>query len=101
MKKFKKNQRRGSINMPDAKTAKAFKKQQEKYGEKYPTIDFLTNPDLSPEDFPVNNSMEIGALVVGNTQIEITHGEARKIIDTLTEAIRTTNMRYRIGILQR
>ena len=101
MKKFKKNQRRGSINMPDAITAKAFKQQQEKFGKKYPTIDFLTNPDLSPEDFPVNNSMEIGALVVGNTQIEITHGEARKIIDTLTEAIRTTNMRYRIGILQR
>ena len=101
MKKFKKNQRRGSINMPDAITEKAFKQQQQKFGEKYPTIDFLTNPDLSPEDFPVNNAMEIGALVVGNTQIEITHGEARKIIDTLTDAIRATNMRYRIGILNR
>ena len=44
------------------------KQQQEKFGEKYPTIDFLTNPELkTPEDFPVNNSMEIGALIIGNT----------------------------------
>lgn len=101
MKKFKKNQRRGSINMPDAITEKAFRQQQKNFGDKYPTIDFLTNPELAPEDFPVTNAMEIGALVIGNTEIEVTHGEARKIIETLTEAIRTTNMRYRMGILQR
>jgi len=101
MKKFNKNNQRGSINMVNAIPDKEVQRQQKAFGSKYPSIDFLTNPELSADDFPITNKMEIGSLVIGAMEVELTKGEAVKIIETLTEAIKTTHLRYRLGILQK
>ena len=100
MKKFNKNNRRGSINQIDAIPDTQVARLQKSFGEKYPSIDFITNQELSPDDFPITNKMEIGSLVIGPMEVELTKGEAVKIIETLESAIKTTYMRYRLGTLQ-
>ena len=91
---------RGYVNHADGIPQSEAEKQAKRYGKNYASIDFAFNPDLSPEDFPMTNSMEIGSLIIGNTEIEVTKAEAQKIAHTLIDGINSTQKRYRLGILQ-
>lgn len=99
MKKHNKNWS-GTVNHSYAVTDSEVQRQAKAYGKNYTSIDFGFNPDLKPEDFPMKNSMEIGALMIGSHEIELTKAEAVKIIQTLDTALTSTQMRYRVGILQ-
>lgn len=94
------NKWRGTVNHSYAVTESEVTRQAKAYGKNYTSIDFGFNPDLKPEDFPIKNSMELGALMVGNHEIELTKAEAVKIIQTLDAAITSTQKRYRVGTLQ-
>jgi len=99
MKKFNKNQR-GYVNQSYGVTDSEVQRQSKAFGKSYTSIDFGFNPDLKPEDFPIRNTTEIGSLIIGNHEIELTKAEAIKIIQTLDTALTSTQMRYRVGTLQ-
>jgi hypothetical protein len=94
------NKWRGTVNHSFAVTESEVERQAKAFGKNYTSIDFGFNPDLKPEDFPMKNSMEIGVLMIGNHEIELTKAEAVKIITTLDTAITSTQQRYRVGTLQ-
>jgi len=94
------NKWRGTVNHSYAVTESEVQRQTKAFGKNYTSIDFGFNPDLKPEDFPMRNSMEIGTLMIGNYEIELTKAEAVKIITTLDTAITSTQQRYRVGTLQ-
>src|SRR6056300_1213547 len=90
----------GTVNHSYAVTESEVERQAKAYGKNYTSIDFGFNPDLKPEDFPIRNTTEIGSLIIGNHEIELTKSEAVKIIQTLDSALTSTQMRYRVGTLQ-
>lgn len=100
MKKTNYNQQnRGYVNQAFAVTESEVLRQSKSYGKNYASIDFAFNPDLKESDFPMKNSMEIGSIIIGHTEIELTKAEAQKIMQTLETAIQSTAKRYRLGIL--
>jgi predicted transport protein len=99
MKKFNKNQR-GYVNQSYGVTDSEVQRQSKAFGKNYTSIDFGFNPDLKTEDFPIRNTTEIGSLIIGNHEIELTKAEAIKIMQTLDTALTSTQMRYRVGTLQ-
>jgi predicted transport protein len=99
MKQFNKNQR-GYVNQSYGVTDSEVQRQSKAFGKNYTSIDFGFNPDLKPEDFPIRNTTEIGSLIIGNHEIELTKAEAIKIMQTLDTALTSTQMRYRVGTLQ-
>lgn len=99
MKKHNKKSR-GYVNQSAGIPQTEAEKQAKFYGKNYSSIDFAFNPDLRPEDFPMSNNMQIGSLIVGNVEIEVTKAEAELIVHTLIDGINSTQKRYRLGILQ-
>jgi hypothetical protein len=93
------NRQRGFVNQAYGVTESEVVRQAKAYGKNYSSIDFAFNPDLTKEDFPIKNRMELGSLIVGNHEIELTKSEAAKIIQTLETAITSTQQRYRLGML--
>jgi 3-dehydroquinate dehydratase len=93
------NRQRGYVNQSYGVTESEVVRQAKAYGKNYSSIDFAFNPDLTKEDFPVKNRTDIGSLIVGTHEFELTKAEAVKIIQTLDEAITSTQKRYRLGIL--
>jgi len=85
MKKFNKNQR-GYVNQSYGVTDSEVQRQSKAFGKNYTSIDFGFNPDLKPEDFPIRNTTEIGSLIIGNHEIELTKAESIKIMQTLDTA---------------
>jgi hypothetical protein len=69
------------------------------YGTKWTTIDFAFNQDLTPDDYPIKNATSLGTLIIGDTEIDLTKAECDKIMNTLHEAIQSSQKRYRLGIL--
>ena len=99
MKKFNKSHR-GYVNQSFGVTESEVQRQTKAFGKNYVSIDFAFNPDLKPEDFPLRNTTEIGSLMIGNYEVELTKAEAVKIIQTLDTALTSTQLRYRVGTLQ-
>ena len=99
MKKFN-NTQRGYVNQSYGVTDSEVQRQSKAFGKNYTSIDFGFNPDLKREDFPIRNTTEIGSLIIGNHEIELTKAEAIKIMQTLDTALTSTQMRYRLGTLQ-
>ena len=99
MKKFN-NTQRGYVNQSYGVTDSEVQRQSKAFGKNYTSIDFGFNPDLKQEDFPIRNTTEIGSLIIGNHEIELTKAEAIKIMQTLDTALTSTQMRYRVGTLQ-
>ena len=95
----KHNKQRGFVNQSYGVTESEVTRQATAYGKNYSSIDFAFNPDLTQEDFPIKNRTELGSLIIGNHEIELTKSEAVKIIQTLETSISSTQQRFRLGIL--
>lgn len=89
---------RNYINQSVATTESNRERQQRKYGRNYPNIDFSFIDGGNPKE--ADNASVLGTLVVGNTEIDVTRTEIKKIMDTLESALVLSNKRYLLGINQ-
>lgn len=89
---------RNYINQSHGITESHREKQQRKYGKHYPNIDFSFIDDTDPKE--IENSTVMGTLLIGNTEINLTRMEIKKIIETLDSALVLSAKRFILGIQQ-
>ena len=91
-----------SVNMNDAIPDS---RRKPEYGKNYYTIDFDMSDTLTEQQYKTQwekgaKRPVIGTLEIGNSNIPVTLKELEKLRETITEAINTTDMAYRLGRLQ-
>jgi len=96
MKKYNQPQRNGSLNHSYGVSDSEEGRLNKSFGEKFTSIDFEF--DLEESDYPIKNSTQIGALVVGDYRISLSLGEMDRIIRTLEDTLTTVNMKGRLGV---
>ncbi len=96
MKKYNQPQRNGSLNHSYGISDSDQGRLNKSFGEKFSSIDFEF--DLEESDYPIKNSTQIGALVVGDYRIPLSLGEMDRIIRTLEDTLTTVNMKGRLGL---
>ena len=96
MKKYNQPQRNGSLNHSYGVSDSEEGRLHKSFGEKFSSIDFEF--DLEESDYPIKNSTQIGALVVGDYRISLSLGEMDRIIRTLEDTLTTVNMKGRLGV---
>ena len=78
------------------------KKQVDRLGKLYSTIDFNINDTISGDLFkPVSEKPIVGQLEIGGKAFDVTYQEIDAIQTTLQEAKRAIEQRYRSGMLSR
>ena len=80
-------------------------KRKNNYGKNYYAIDFELSDKLTANEYSRQwdkgaNRPVVGTLEIGKANIPVTLKELEKLRETITDAIYTTEMAYRLGKLQ-
>jgi hypothetical protein len=82
-------------------TAMWDQKKVKRYGKLYGSIDFEVNEEVSEYMFEkMPEKPVIGRLEIGGKRFDMTYQELDLVIQTLSEAKRIAEMRYRMGMMK-
>jgi hypothetical protein len=77
-------------------------KRTRRYGKFFNSIEFEIDDTLSEEKYgDPNVKPVVGKFYIGNQSFPVTYTELSHIIDTLEDAQRALNNKYRLGLMRR